>query len=239
MATMKSKEYLTLKDIKLPIVYRLSNEEFNGNIFIKNNYLIKICDIILSNKEEPAYKKLKKCKEKLSEEEKILLSHSLKVKLNENIPKEIYSLINARVYFFVSKIGNEEVIKKIGGSLDKSGILGTLNFYLGGMSGSPGRPRFIINALIKKELLKGRNIELFSIFLPIKEIKVFTPFFKEEKVIKISSYKEYEKMCLDEYRMIVGKYPEWNFQENKVDYPKELEELFNKYHRCRIKDYII
>jgi hypothetical protein len=52
----------------------------------------------------------------------------------------------------------------------------------------------------------------------------------------IASYKEMESLCKDDYYSKEGKYPDWNFQENRKPYPRELEEQFMLYHQNRLSD---
>jgi hypothetical protein len=47
----------------------------------------------------------------------------------------------------------------------------------------------------------------------------------------LSEYKIFEEKCLEEFKNLLGKYPAWNFQENKETYPKDLEKLYNIYQR--------
>jgi hypothetical protein len=148
----------------------------------------------------------------------------------ENIEGEILSNKQARIYFITI---NREIVK-IGGSISRGGIRGTVSFYENALTGSPGRPRFIIHLLIAGKLTFNPNIkiEMYFTFLPTCYVK-YKPFFRgsREKDIQISEYKIFEEKCLEEFKKLLGKYPAWNFQENKESYPENLEKLYNIYQR--------
>jgi hypothetical protein len=135
----------------------------------------------------------------------------------------------ARVYLFVQD-GN---IKKIGGSSSKGGIKATLSFYINAMQGSPGRPRFIVHNIIAEELEKGSKIEIFMITSPKTRAKINGLFGSIEK--EIASYKETEDLCKSEFYSKEGKFPDWNFQENNMPYPKGLEEEYLEYQEIRFR----
>ena len=156
----------------------------------------------------------------------------IKVNYDRNIKQNILKKESARLYFFTL---NERIVK-IGGSINKGGIIGTLNFYENSLTGSPGRPRFIIHLLIAEQLIRNEGeVKIYLSFLPTNIVN-YRGFFKDvSEKIEISEYKIFERRCLDEYKDIVGKYPDWNFQENKDPYPKKLEEIYNFYQKMRLK----
>lgn len=125
------------------------------------------------------------------------------------------------------------IIKKIGGSIQKGGIRGTISFYIGAMMGSPGRPRFIVHLLIERALKSGSNVALFMITSPKTLAKVNGLF--GSKTMKIASYKEMEDLCKSDYYSKEKRYPDWNFQENHQPYPPDLERKFMAYHRKRLR----
>lgn len=135
---------------------------------------------------------------------------------------------SARVYIFVQ----DGEIKKIGGSIQRGGIKGTMSFYANAMQGSPGRPRFIIHLLIAEALEKGSKVDIFIIRSPKIEGEV-SGLFGNQKM-EIASFKEMEELCLSEYFGREKKYPDWNFQENKESYRLDLEEKYQEYHRLRV-----
>jgi len=145
-----------------------------------------------------------------------------------NINKKTLSDDSARIYL----ITQDGIIKKIGGSIQKGGIKGTISFYIGAMTGSPGRPRFIVHLLIERTLKSGSSVSLYMISSPKTSAKVSGLF--GTKKMKIASFKEMEDLCKSDYYSKENKYPDWNFQENRQPYPPELEKKFMAYHRKRL-----
>jgi len=146
-----------------------------------------------------------------------------------DLNKKVLSDDSARIYL----ITQNGIIKKIGGSIQKGGIRGTISFYISAMTGSPGRPRFIVHLLIEKALKSGSNVALYMITSPKTLAKVNGLF--ESKTMKIASYKEMEDLCKSDYYSKEKRYPDWNFQENHQPYPSELEREFMAYHRKRLR----
>lgn len=206
---------LSIKDIKNHRVIHI------GDFGLREDWL----EFLKTTSDENIYKKFKKfIKEKRT--------NIIKVNYNRSIEQRILKRESARLYFFTL----DERIVKIGGSINKGGIIGTLNFYENSLTGSPGRPRFIIHLLIAEVLSKNKgSVKIYLAFLPTNIVN-YKGFFKDiSEKIEISEYKIFERRCLDEYKEIVGKYPEWNFQENKEPYPKKLEEIYNFYQKMRLK----
>jgi len=146
-----------------------------------------------------------------------------------NLNKKVLSDDSARIYL----ITQNGIIKKIGGSIQKGGIKGTISFYIGAMTGSPGRPRFIVHLLIEKAIKSGSNVALYMITSPKTLARVNGLF--GSKNMKIASYKEMEDLCKSDYYSKEKSYPDWNFQENHQPYPAELERRFMAYHRERLR----
>jgi len=135
---------------------------------------------------------------------------------------------SGRVYIFVE----DGIIKKIGGSQQAGGIKATLSFYENAQQGSPGRPRFILHHLIANSLREGHRVEIYMITSP--KITATVKGLFSIRQMKIASFKEMENLCKKEYFDQENKYPDWNFQENRKDYPRELEEKYQRYHGKRI-----
>jgi len=148
---------------------------------------------------------------------------------SSKLDKKALSDDAARTYL----ITQNGIIKKIGGSIQKGGIKGTISFYTGAMTGSPGRPRFILHLLIEKALKSGSNVALYMITSPKTRAQVSGLF--EFKKMKIASYKEMEDLCKFDYYSKEKRFPDWNFQENHQPYPSELERKFMAYHRRRLR----
>lgn len=88
--------------------------------------------------------------------------NKIDIKYSPNVNKKILTDDSARIYL----ITQDGIIKKIGGSIQKGGIKGTVNFYIGAMTGSPGRPRFIVHLLIEKALKSKSKVALYMITSP-------------------------------------------------------------------------
>ena len=150
------------------------------------------------------------------------------LKYSNNREKSYLISDDPRIYL----ITVDGIIKKIGGSASKGGIIATMNFYVSAMTGSPGVPRFVIHLLIERFLKEGKKVELFMITSPSVEAIINGLF--SYKIKKIASFKEMEDFCKSDYYRIEKKYPEWNFQENKDKYPEDLARLHNEYHKKRL-----
>ncbi len=155
--------------------------------------------------------------------------NKIDIKYSPNLDKKILTDDSARIYL----ITQDMIIKKIGGSIQKKGIKGTLSFYIGAMTGSPGRPRFILHLLIEEALRSRSKLALYMITSP-KKLAEVNGLFKSKKM-KIASFKEMEDFCKSDYYSREEKYPDWNFQENRQPYPSELERKFMAYHRRRLR----
>jgi len=154
--------------------------------------------------------------------------NKIDIKYSPGVNKELLTDDSARIYL-ITQNGN---IKKIGGSIQKGGIKGTVSFYTGAMMGSPGRPRFILHLLIEKVLKDRSEVALYMITSP-KTLAEVSGLFKTKKM-KIASFKEMEDLCKSDYYSKEKRYPDWNFQENHQPYPSELEKKFMTYHRKRL-----
>jgi hypothetical protein len=154
--------------------------------------------------------------------------NKIDIKYSPNIDKKILTDDSARIYL----ITKDEIIKKIGGSIQRGGIKGTVSFYTGAMTGSPGRPRFILHLLIEEALKSGSKVTLYMVISP-KTLAMVNGLFGSKKM-KIASFKEMEDSCKSDYYSREKKYPDWNFQENHQSYPSELEKKFMAYHRKRL-----
>ena len=161
-----------------------------------------------------------------------ILRENNKNKINieylKNLSNEILTDNLPRVYLFVQ----DGIIKKIGGSASKGGIKATINFYVSAMTGSPGVPRFVIHLLIAKALEQRSKIELYMITSP-RALATINGLFGSKKT-EIASFKEMEDFCKSDYYSREGRYPDWNFQENKEPYPTELAQQHNLYQQNRL-----
>jgi len=158
-----------------------------------------------------------------------------KISIVENNPKKYWEvnwdlskkdIINdnsGRVYIITS----DEIIKKIGGSQDKGGLVGTFSWYENSaLTGRPSIRTYGTHMLIRDELLNGKEVKIYM----IKSEKVMAPvkgLFGETMKLVSTDFKELENSCKQDYKDMYGKYPEWNFQENKEQWLLHLSEECN------------
>jgi len=148
-------------------------------------------------------------------------NNKIKMNWNEEVPNEVLKDESGRVYIITSN----GIIKKIGGSQCKNGIRGTWSPYCGGMNGSPSVRTYGIHILIREELDKGNEIEVYMIQSPKALAEVSGLFNNSE--IEVSAFKEMESKCLMEYYNLEKKYPDWNFQESNNPWPMYIQEGCN------------
>lgn len=130
---------------------------------------------------------------------------------------------SGRVYIITSN-GN---IKKIGGSQDKGGVKGTLNWYENSaLTGGPSVRTYGIHTLIREELDKGNNVEVYVI-ISKKITASVKGLFGEKNIQTNVDFKTMENMCKDDYVSEMGSYPEWNFQERGEKWPIYIREGCN------------
>ena len=142
------------------------------------------------------------------------------------LEKQIQKDNSGRVYLFVEEdeSGNKKILK-IGKSSDKMGMKGTLGFYYTALSGTPSQSRYNLHYLINKKILEGKKIHAYVKFVESVECEVFgfTTSSKERIPLDITYT---EKLHLDDYKKIYGKFPEWNFQENSEEIDHEIMNNF-------------
>ncbi|WP_139452223.1 type II restriction endonuclease [Campylobacter armoricus] len=147
----------------------------------------------------------------------------LKDENNNSLPQSILTENVARVYLIV--VDGE--IKKIGGSQDKGGIKGTLSIYKdGGVKGRPSIRSFGIWYFLYHTILQGKKIEFYMIFQENFE-KDIKGLFGYHKIKNASiSYKFIEECCNKDYLAFENsKYPDWNVQEQGMDWPEDIKNL--------------
>lgn len=141
--------------------------------------------------------------------------------------KELGNLLkdkSGRVYLIVVN----GIIYKIGGSVDKKGILGTMGWYENSaLSGAPSARTHGIHMLVYEELKKGNNVEVYMILSTKVEASVKGLFGEKTMMVSID-FKEMENLCKNDYFSQCGSYPQWNFQENNQEFPKPIVESWNE-----------
>jgi hypothetical protein len=138
------------------------------------------------------------------------------------LPDDILTKNYSRVYIIVV----DKVIKKIGASQDKGGMKGTLSIYKdGGVKGRPSIRSFGIWYFLYKSILENSSkIEFYMIYHDDFDYQV-KGLFGYHKVSSASiSCKIIEECCISDYLRREGnRYPEWNLQEQGMDWPESVK----------------
>lgn len=153
----------------------------------------------------------------------------IKGEKGKKLEKSILKDNTGRVYIIV--VGG--IIKKIGGSQSRGGIRATLSFYQSAMQGGPSLRSYGIHLLIRKALEKDKNVEIYMIISRSVEAPV-KGLFSEVKM-KVNAFKEMENKCKEDYKRIEGDFPEWNYQERAIPWPKKIHESYVKFLTKRVK----
>jgi hypothetical protein len=131
-----------------------------------------------------------------------------------------------RIYSFVEVINGEMVnILKIGKSSDKSGLNGTIGCYSSALSGTPGQNRFCMHHMIYDKLNNGSQIKVYVRFVESVK-KIINGLFSEIEMEIPLDVTYVEQLCLSDYKIVFGDFPEWNFQERGETLPIDLMENF-------------
>lgn len=144
-----------------------------------------------------------------------------KWKVEYKCNKEIQKQENGRIYFIV--VNNE--IYKIGSSSCEGGIKTTFAFYEGGLGGSPSIRTFGIHLLIQKELNAGNLVQIYVLFIEPITIQI-SGITSTKEVTTYPDIKVLEDLCRQDYKIVYGKFPIWNFQENVEKWPHEINQAY-------------
>lgn len=176
----------------------------------------KIADVVLDKKHKQNHIKINFLSEIIDEKGK-------------ELEKSILKNNAGRVYIIIV----DGIIKKIGGSQSKGGIKATLSFYQSAMQGGPSLRSYGIHLLIKESLEKGKSVEIYLITSQSVKAPVRGLFSEEKKNTNV--FKEMENKCKEDYKNIEGDFPEWNYQERAVPWPKKIHESYVKFLTERVK----
>jgi len=146
---------------------------------------------------------------------------------NEKIDNKILKDNAGRIYLIVV----DGIIKKIGGSQCRGGIRNTMSFYQGGMQGGPSIRTYGIHILLKEELEKGKKAEIYMI--TSKRARMIVKGLFDEEELEVSSFKEMENKCKEDYKRIEGDLPPWNFQERGEPWRQDILKGLNEHDRKR------
>lgn len=177
----------------------------------------KVADVVLDKKHKQNHIKINYLSEIIDEKGK-------------KIEKSILQNNAGRVYI----IAVDGIIKKIGGSQSKGGIKATLSFYQSAMQGGPSLRSYGIHLLITEALEKGRSVEIYMITSQSVRAAVKGLFSEERKNTNV--FKEMENKCKEDYKKVEGDFPEWNYQERAVPWPKKIHESYVKFLTKRVKN---
>ena len=95
--------------------------------------------------------------------------------------------------------------------------------YCSGNGGRPSDRTFGVNYLIEAALRRGSKVEVYTQWLSPKKIEVPT-INKKIKIDVCFSYKPMEERCIQDYKKLHNRFPEWNFQEDGREWPKHIRE---------------
>jgi hypothetical protein len=143
---------------------------------------------------------------------------SNKWKINYVCEKCMQIQENGRIYLIV--VDGE--IYKIGSSTSNGGIRNTLTSYMNGLGGSPSLRTFGIHMLIQEQLDSGKLIQIYAKFNHPIEI-VINGLTSSISKLTYPQIKDMEDLCREDYKKIYNKYPIWNFQENKEQFPQHIQ----------------
>ncbi|MDK2949241.1 MAG: hypothetical protein PWQ56_406 [Patescibacteria group bacterium] len=140
---------------------------------------------------------------------------------NQVLPKNILTKNYSRVYIIVV----DGLIKKIGGSQARGGIKNTLEIYKdGGVNGRPSIRSFGVWYFLYHTLLSGKKIEFYMIYHKDFDFKVKGLFGLNQITNANINYKLIEEQCIKDYLNVEnGKYPDWNIQEQGMDWPEIIK----------------
>ena len=145
---------------------------------------------------------------------------------NFNLKKECLSI----VYIFTI----DGIIKKIGKTDGNGGIAAGLSFYLNVGTDDPGLNRFVINRFMRDAIEQDQKVEVYMFYLDQIEIEIPTLFGPRIEKVSINSM-IMESKSLQEYYLLTGKYPDWNYQEAGFNLPGKLHEEYGNYKSMRGK----
>lgn len=136
-----------------------------------------------------------------------------KLKLNTNTAtadkNELKSDVG-RVYFLTVN----GMIKKIGGSQCKGGIVATIAPYLGGFALGMSPRSYCGWNYIRQQLLEGNKVEFYFILAPSTRAKIPTMNDYKEIIIPVD-FHQIEHACVQEFKQQEqNQYPELNVQES-------------------------
>ncbi len=146
---------------------------------------------------------------------------TIKDENNKILPKDILTKNYARVYLIV--VDGE--IKKIGASQDKGGMKGTLSIYKdGGVKGRPSIRSFGIWYFLYRTAMQGKKIEFYMIYHDNFNFEIKGLLQTYQTTLASISCKLIEYYCVKDYlSMENNHYPDWNVQEQAMDWPEEVK----------------
>lgn len=150
---------------------------------------------------------------------------------NYCINQEMKKDNRGRIYIFYL---NGKHILKIGKSLGKTGIVGTLGNYYNALSGQAGPNRYALHIMLDELLSNPDNkVEVYVRWAEQVEAKVrgFEGFITQKVSLDVSID---EATLISQYYDMAGEFPEWNFIESNTSYPQYIQEGYNRFRDTNI-----
>lgn len=125
----------------------------------------------------------------------------------------------------------DDVIVKIGGSLDKGGIGSTLTGYQTAKSAKPSLRTFGVNQMIEDWLIAGKSVKVYMAIADKIKISVNGIFSSE--IMEVSVFKDMEHKCIEDYKEVFGEFPLMNYQEKGEKWPEYINEKHKAHNKNR------
>lgn len=133
-----------------------------------------------------------------------------------------------RVYIITQEKNGDLDILKVGKSSAKKGVASTISGYYSALGGTPSQNRYCIHEMILNKIKDGYTIKFYVKYAESIKMKI-KGFFTEKEIMVPIDMTYLERLFIEDYKTIYGKFPEWNFQENGKTLPIDLVESFGKF----------
>jgi hypothetical protein len=174
--------------------------------------------------------KIVKSTKKYSGKKHVFHEYALQLDYDSNFPSHLRKKHLSIAYIFAVN----KIIKKIGQTSGKNGIDGCINFYARSGQDDPGINRFAVNWVIREELEKGNQVDVYMIYMDLIEVSV-PGLFRHETIFTPVSAKGIEEVCMRQYKEVEKSYPDWNYQESDTKLPHYIHEAYGQYRIDRSK----
>jgi hypothetical protein len=79
--------------------------------------------------------------------------------------------------------------------------------------------------LIQQQLDAGHLVQIYALFIEPITIQI-SGISSTKQVITYPDIKVLEDLCREDYKLVYGKYPQWNFQENAEKWPEDINAAY-------------